>query len=77
MSVVTRLHCDDCHREVPWHRDAVLGDLPGGWAEVYRQDDSGDRSETWHACTWDCLLAIYDRNRQVNAERLPIPGGVS
>jgi hypothetical protein len=71
VSIVTRLHCDGCHRELDWFEGFRREHPPVGW--FYAMWNQGEDGDDLHACSWTCFIAAIDRRRPVQAHLVPAP----
>lgn len=70
MSVVTRLRCDGCNREVAWFEGYNRDTVPEGWHYWMRREEDG--ADDAHLCSWDCLVMWVHRRRPVRHDRVPV-----
>lgn len=72
MSIVTRLHCDGCHREIEWWEGAARDRVPGDWHYWSCMDRDESGADDAHLCSWDCVVDWVHRRRPVSYKRCPI-----
>jgi hypothetical protein len=72
VSLVTRLHCDGCHREFDWYVGGRRDVAPAGWHYWTRTEEDGDGVDDAHLCSWSCLVVWVHRRRPVAHERVPM-----